>query len=276
MRLFFYIAMSILISLSSAAFADSGRDRCEVTDCLCLVRRGELPDFSYQRYTQNRRHEIFFQEGSSTISRYQGRELAVFVSNQSQLSPSVTVIGYTDGCGGAAYNRTLATRRARIARDRILLEMPNARVSTQIEGEATNNHDPDSRKVDVIFHTSNYTVTSIERIPADVYLLDASGSMLENMELWTRIINASFKQNSRIYLSMMSGCRNGNIIDSVSPQGGTEIWYSYWKVLDYMDPGETLLIVSDFDSNFPLSSSERRSIDEKVRLRGIRVFTVSY
>ncbi len=275
MRLFFILAMIIIFG-SGKTFADSGRDRCRTQDCLCRVYRGELPDFSYNRYEQNRSHEIFFQEGSSTISERQERAISRFISNQSQLNVNITIIGYTDGCGGSLYNRNLATARARQARDYILSQISQARISIRIVGEATRGHDPNARKVDIIFHTSSTIVTSIERIPADVYLLDASGSMSDKMNLWTRIINASFKPGSRIYLSIMSGCRNGQIIDNVSPQGGTEIWYSYWKVLDYMRPGETLLIVSDFDSNFPLSSSERVSIDRKVTARGITVYTVSY
>ena len=91
---------------------------------------------------------------------------------------------------------------------------------------------------------------------------------------WTDVINASVKPGSRIYLSIMSGCRRGQNINSVRPQGGTEIWYSYWKVLEYMQPGETLLIVSDFQSNYALTRRERAIIEAKVAERGVTVYTL--
>ena len=62
-------------------------------------------------------------------------------------------------------------------------------------------------------------------------------------------------------------------IERLSPSGGTEIWYSYWKVLDYMKPGQTLLIISDFQSTVPLSNRERKMIEDKVRQKGISVKT---
>lgn len=91
---------------------------------------------------------------------------------------------------------------------------------------------------------------------------------------WKDVVNASKKPGSRVYLSIMSGCYNGQKLESVTPQGGTEIWYSYWTVLDYMKPGETLLIISDFQSNIPLTSSEAELIRKKVQQKGVRVKTL--
>ena len=114
----------------------------------------------------------------------------------------------------------------------------------------------------------------IERIPADFYLIDASGSMWNSQARWSDVVSASLKPNSRIFLSMVSGCRYGQPIGSVLPSGGTEIWYSYWRILDKMSPGQTLLIVSDFRSTVPLTSREYNMIANKARERGVRVITV--
>ena len=57
----------------------------------------------------------------------------------------------------------------------------------------------------------------------------------------------------------------------MAPGGGTEIWYSYWKVLEYMSPGETLLIISDFDSDIPLTAGESAAINKKAKDKNIIV-----
>ena len=63
--------------------------------------------------------------------------------------------------------------------------------------------------------------------------------------------------------------------DTITPSGGTEIWYSYWYVLDYMKQGQTLAIISDFKSEIPLTQNERRRIDEKATKKGIKVIAIS-
>ena len=115
---------------------------------------------------------------------------------------------------------------------------------------------------------------SIAKVKADVYLIDASGSLWSGWEGWRDIINSSFRPGSRIYISKMYNCRDGMSLDSVSPAGGTEIWWSYWTVLDKMKPGETLAIISDFDSNYPLQSWEHRSLEKKVREKGVKVVVI--
>ena len=73
----------------------------------------------------------------------------------------------------------------------------------------------------------------------------------------------------------MTGCYNGQILDSISPQGGTEIWYSYYTVINRMRDGETLLIISDFDSNYRIQQWERNIIAEIVRRKNLTIYTVS-
>ena len=275
MRLFLpllFLLFSITPSLSYSQTV--GADRCSVRDCLCSVIPGEKPERSYITARQNRRYGVFFQEGDFSISEHHQIKISRFLSNQSQLSPAVTIIGYTDGCGERDYNKALARDRARAIKLKILEEIPSARISIQIEEEETSSHRPESRRVDVIFHSSSRLSTKIEKIPADVYLVDASGSMWSEWGTWSDLINTSFTPGNRIYLSITSGCRNRQTINSVNPQGGTEIWYSYWKVIEDMERGETLLIISDFDTTIPLTRREAAVIERKVRERGIIVKTI--
>ena len=72
----------------------------------------------------------------------------------------------------------------------------------------------------------------------------------------------------------MKGCYDGQKMSSVTPQSGTEIWYSYWKVIEYMKEGQTLAIISDLQSNVPLTSSESASISRKAQAKQIKVIFI--
>jgi len=256
--------------------AGSASDRCDVSDCTCRVYRGSYSPINIMGSNSNRSHNTYFEEDSSDIGSVQLSSLTQWAESIDESNRvSITIIGYTDGCGSSSYNSSLARARVESTSREIRKSVSNVRISTRIIGERVQGHSPESRRVDIIVHTSNDLVTRIERIPADVYLIDGSGSMWNSFRSWSDVINASLKPDSKIYVSMMSGCRNGQRIDAIRPQSGTEIWYSYWKVLEYMNPGETLLIISDFDSNFPLTSSERTIIERRAREKNITVYTVN-
>ena len=215
----------------------SGHDRCVAPDCLCRVRPGAIPDPITTVLGSERRHSIYFLEGSGLFLNSQESRIQDAADVSSDISSaSITLVGYTDGCGTATSNSNLARERINTVKIKIL---------------------------------------EIERIPADVYLIDASGSMWSHWRDWTDIVNISFQPGSRIYLATSERCVRNRSLDNVAPGGGTEIWYSYWKVLEYMSPGETLLIISDFDSDIPLTGSESETIRRKVSDRQVSVRAVS-
>ena len=274
MPIFFWLFLLLFKSdMSNPAYADYGRDRCRTTDCLCSVSRGRIPSPRNGVVTTERRQLVYFDENGDELTDSQTNGLVDFIS-QSTGNVSITLMGYTDGCGGAAYNRALALRRVQEVRSAIRQVNSSIRINTVIGGEQVQHHSSQARRVDVIVHTSQSFTTRIERIPADVYLVDGSGSMWEGRRDWLELVNASFRPGSRIYMSMMHGCYNGQNIDNIRPQGGTEIWMSYYAVLEKMQPGETLLIISDFDSNVRLTSREADILRRKVRERGVNVITI--
>ena len=249
-------------------FADTSRDRCAISYCMCQVNPGDTTAY-YPRSRTSNRLSLYFPEGSDEVTDNHKRLISSFLSRYSGTRHSVSILGYTDGCGGEEYNLDLSRRRASNVKYAVKSVYPSS-PSARFFGEGTSTHTPEARRVDVIVHASGYhLVRSIERIAADFYLLDASGSM--SIERWKKIISASKKPGARIYVSMMRGCYSGQNIDSIRPQGGTEIWWSYWNILDRMSPGQKLLIISDFDSNVPLTPRERALIEQKVRQRGVTV-----
>ena len=270
------LSFFILISMGifNLSYADSAKDRCRTTDCTCLIRKGVVPIPVSGSTRIERRQIIYFNEGSSVLSSAQVSSIISFTRSSSK-NISVTLMGHTDGCGSKEYNTGLSARRASEVRDIIKSVDSNIRINVVTGGERVQYHSSQARRVDIIFHTENQFTTRIEQVPADVYLVDGSGSMWESRSEWIALVNASFRPGSRIYMSMMTGCYNGQKLDTISPQGGTEIWYSYYTVINKMENGETLLIISDFDSNFPILPWERETIEGIVRRKNISVLTVS-
>lgn len=249
-----------------------GAARCDVEDCICKVRPAERLPSGSPEISPDRRTSVFFKEGSHSIDRDGRNQLTSF--RDLYPSSSFTVIGYTDGCGSLEHNEALAARRVKSV-NKVMSSGDNANVTSPVfKPEVTGICDPSSRRVDVVAHTASKLTTLLDKVPADVYLIDASGSMWGDWRSWVDVVSASYKPGSRIYLSKTVGCRQGQLISEVKPSGGTEIWYSYWKVLDYMKEGETLVVLSDFRSDIPLTRRESITIENKVASKNIRVFVI--
>ena len=254
---------------------NGGRDRCRTSECMCQVRPGPKPSNPETIEEIERRYSAYFPTAVHELTERQSENLSSYLERLHELSPSAraTVMAYTDGCGTAEYNNGLARQRLQTAVEETR-EYFSIR-STLIHPEAP----PvcplqEARRIDIIVHTTRRITTAIDKIPADVYLIDASGSMWPEWRRWTDVINASYKPGSRIYVSMTTGCRTNQTLNSIRPQGGTEIWYAYYMLLDRMQPGETLAIISDFQSDIPLRAWERRLLDAKVAERGVNVIAV--
>lgn len=252
--------------------SNGGADRCQVKECLCKVEPEIVKSTAKKENHQERRISVFFGENSSNVQSTFKADLKKF--SESHTGSVLTLIGYTDGCGNIKHNSKLARSRVESVKAELRSAGMNASSIPLFKPEVTNTCDPDARRVDVIAHTRNLVTTMIDKIPADVYLIDASGSMWQSMRQWSDVVSASFKPNSRIYLSKTISCRDGQSIAAVTPSGGTEIWYSYWRVLDLMKEGETLAIISDFVSDIPLTRRESVTIENKVAKKRIKVIAI--
>jgi len=273
--LFYSLFFTWLHTSDVAPAASTGVDRCHIRECLCEVRPGPRPSARVHRETEERSISVYFEEDQYILDAEQRYKLSQFFGQFDRGSNSASIIGHTDGCGSFEYNKKLSSKRAEevfyIARE-FLSTSSIGRISG---GEKSDGHLAEARRVDIVVHTHRRVTTAIEKVPADFYLIDASGSMWDGYRDWNDVVNASVKPNSRVFLSIIDGCRDGRYMGDVRPHGGTEIWWSYWNIIDEMSPGESLLIISDFDSQVPLSSREAMRIREKVRQAGISVRTLS-
>lgn len=267
---------SIIIGMllaTAPVHAAAAPDRCvAVRNCLCKVAPGPRPGPSVETKITQRRFSVYFGEDEDSLSADQQAALEqFFLQFKGDSKKKVSVVGYADGCGTDEYNKSLSGRRGQAVSTVVHSSMYGAQVTRIVGGERSAGHLPESRRVDIVVHTKKRITTLIDKVPADFYLIDASGSMWDGYRDWSDVVNASVKPGSQVYLSIMTGCRNGQSIASITPQGGTEIWWSYWVVLDKMRAGQTLVIISDLDSNVPLSRRESAMLTEKATAKGVNV-----
>lgn len=249
----------------------NGADRCESVDCLCEIKPPEafVNEVSALDVMQ---FSVFFAEASSQLSQAD----VIRIEKSISLFPRqgrVLIEGHADGCGSLEFNRDLSGTRSLQIAQVIRRVRPDLSIRSTFDGEVTPQHDELSRRVDVKIDESGNRSWDPERYTADFYLVDNSGSMSGTFSRWMSAISLGKRITSRVFLSRAVACA-GEMWQRNMPLGPTEIWYSYWKILDLMSPGEDLLIISDFDSALPLSDWERRVIEQKVVERGVKARSI--
>jgi hypothetical protein len=257
------LALFFIAALSSTSFADSAIERCEVSHCTCRVFESR----NVQKTNIGKMVKVYFEEDSYELTALAKKNLLDYFANS---TGSLYISGYADQCGDANHNADLSRDRALTVKNLA----PFGRVrSTKYYGESSSvGHTQHDRKV-VVSTRSDPLSRAMDAIPADVYIIDASESIGDH---WSEITSYDFPSGSAIYLSKMISCKDGTFLDQNSPGGGTEIWYTYYHVLDYMNSGETLLIISDFNSNVALSKSEIKTIEDKAKNKNVIVRSIKY
>jgi len=246
------------------------QDRCCVPGCMSRVTPG-----TGQLITKIRNESlaavVYFDEDSSILEPQESSKIDSFLDGYDSVG-GLALVGYTDSCGSWPYNKALSGRRASAVLRKIKQRFPDAKVKVHAAGEIARGHDPKSRKVYITLSKNIVLREPPPKIIADFYLLDSSGSMSgSTFELYRRAINYHRPAGSKVYIATTGCVSNFTSFAAVSPAGGTEIWYAYWKILDKMKPGQTLAVISDFDSNYPLTKRESDMIRHKVTQKGVRV-----
>ena len=258
---------------SSAIFEEARIDprRCSYEDCVCSVR---IPTYRprYVNGTTRSWASVFFQEAQYAFPAAYRGSLTNFISPRIN-ADHVLVVGYTDGCGSYEYNLVLSKNRASVVSNFIRVSGYRNRMTVVGMSEMTSNHSDMARRTDVVTSYDYRMEVPPPNLVADHYLLDASGSV-QDYSIWVNIIAANKKPTSRLHLSYTRSCDDGTLASSITPNGPTEIWWSYWQVLDKMRPGQTLLILSDFNSRYRLTAAESRAFVEKVQQKGVRVYAI--
>ena len=224
--------------------------RCAYEDCVCSVKiPAYVPEFKNVKVDSSL--SVFFSENSSSLDLGEKKKIESYIDKNSKAS-SIFIMGYTDGCGSYNYNKRLAAARSRSTRAATRAAGFSGRVVVSSMSELTSTHSDYAKRADLVTSDNFKLKVLPPNLTADHYLLDASGSM-QNYRTWVNIIAANKKKNSKLHLSYTKKCSDGIDALRISPAGPTEVWYSYWQVLDKMTAGQTLIIISDFDSRYLLS-----------------------
>jgi hypothetical protein len=245
--------------------------RCSYEDCVCKV---QIPEYTptYKSVKIKSNTSIYFEEEEFSTGGNDNAIVYDFMS-KNQDSEKIFILGYTDGCGSYFYNQALSKKRALSALRLVRKTGYRKKIVYAGMSELTSTHEPNARRADIISSKNLTYKVPPPNLVADVYLLDASGSM-GDYSSWLNIIAANKKTTSRLYISYTMPCTDGTRAENISPSGPTEIWWSYWQTLDKMKSGQTLIILSDFDSRISLTSNEHARLTQKAKQRGVKVYAV--
>lgn len=265
----------LLLAASISAFEPSwllianSQDRCVMQDCSVEVKASKA-QLKYTNKTKGDWVSVYYEEDYFYLDYTKRKEIRDFLNKYPDRKKFI-VTGYTDGCGSHQYNKELSRKRADEVSRYVISIRRDAIVEMRWVGEASGEHTIKTRRVDV-------SVSKNERIPlvppkiiADFYLIDSSGSMNDKWDTWTYAIKYWRPKHARVFVSTTEYVSKGVELSSIRPNGGTEIWFSYYQILDKMKPGQKLIIISDFNSEVRLSPREHQMISDKARQKGVKV-----
>lgn len=245
--------------------------RCSFEDCLCAVK---IPKYTpkYQTVVRKSYTSVYFAENQGTLTPDGKETIRLFIKDRLGVQ-SILVLGYTDGCGSYAFNKNLSSLRSYTVAKFLVLKGYRGRIITAGMSEITAGHSDLAKRSDIITSEDFRFQVPPPNLVADYYLLDASGSV-RNYKDWVNIIAANKKSTSKLYISYTLACSDEILATNITPAGATEIWWSYWQVLDKMKTGQTLILLSDFNSRYPLSDRESFLLQEKATKKGVTVYAV--
>ena len=249
----------------------NSQDRCVVENCSVEVKASKV-GIKYANKKKVYSTSVHYEEDAFYLDYVLRKRIREFLQKHPNQRKFV-VTGFTDGCGSHQYNKELSRKRASEVARYVTSLRDGAVVNMRWVGEASGEHTIRARRVDLSVTKSIQEPLVPPKIIADFYLIDSSGSMADGgrWASWIYAIKYWKPRHARVFVSTTEYVSGGRELANIRPNGGTEIWYSYYQILDKMKPGQTLLIISDFDSDVRLSPREAEMIERKVRAKGVRV-----
>jgi outer membrane protein OmpA-like peptidoglycan-associated protein len=250
------------------------QERCVVQNCSVEVKAAKV-GIKYVDKKKIYSTSVHYQEDEFYLDSTLRKRIRDFLQKHPKQKRFV-VTGFTDGCGSHQYNKELSRKRAQEVSRYVLSLRSGSRVTMRWVGEASGEHTIRARRVDISVTKKVQVPLVPPKIIADFYLIDSSGSMADGgvWDAWIYAIKYWKPKNSRVFVSTTEYVPRGRELANVRPNGGTEIWFSYYQLLDRMKPGQTLVIISDFDSDVKLSAREHQMIEKKVKSKGVRVYAI--
>ena len=250
------------------------QDRCVVQNCSVEVNAAKV-GIKYVDKKKIYSTSVHYREDVFYLDQALRKRIRDFLEKHPK-EKSFVVTGFTDGCGSHQYNKELSRKRAQEVSRYVLSLRSGSRVTMRWVGEASGEHTIRARRVDVSVTKKVQVPLVPPKIIADFYLIDSSGSMADGgmWDAWIYAIKYWKPKNGRVFVSTTEYIPRGRELANIRPNGGTEIWFSYYQLLDRMKPGQTLVVISDFDSDVKLSAREHQMIEKKVKAKGARVYAI--
>tara|TARA_R110000851_G_scaffold259656_2_gene412103 strand:- start:70 stop:900 length:831 start_codon:yes stop_codon:yes gene_type:complete len=250
------------------------QERCVVQNCSVEVNAAKV-GIKYVDKKKIYSTSVHYREDVFYLDQTLRKRIHNFLQKHPK-QKSFVVTGFTDGCGSHQYNKELSRKRAREVSRYLLSLRSGSRVTMRWVGEASGEHTIRARRVDISVTKKAQVPLVPPKIIADFYLIDGSGSMANGgkWDAWIYAIKYWKPKNGRVFVSTTEYVPRGRELANIRPIGGTEIWFSYYQLLDRMKPGQTLVIISDFDSDVKLSAREHQMIEKKVKSKGVRVYAI--
>lgn len=224
--------------------------------------------------------EVFFDSASFDLTANTKNILNQYIKEYS--AGAIVIEGYCDVRGSDDYNDVLGTQRARAVKNYIIDGLkktgkPIPEVTTVSYGESraiSNNSDPNTMKTDrkAVIKVAALGVTSkqyitrlaLDKLPANYYLIDASGSM---KSVWPVVESFGYPKGSQQYAFNSNQDNIVNIVKGwIQPSGLTPLWRSIYQILQVMPAGKKLTVISDGENNINMDDNPADDVSQIIDL----------
>lgn len=210
---------------------------------------------------------IFYRLNSDTLFGNDLDDLARFVELVGRdYSGPITLEGFADPRGDEEANRLLTDRRISGVEQYLAHRLPDAQITSVSFGENQSEGYENPRNLEerlanrphrrVTVSTGNAISRGFDVSPSDIYLIDQSGSMNEQLTTgtskWDAIQSYRFPQDSEVYtFGEIRDC--GGELSTEIPSGGTPLYTSLERMIRE-NPGESITLLTDGydDSQLPV------------------------
>lgn len=202
---------------------------------------------------------IYFTTNSWALEGNDRRDLGEYVRRLHDGPLNILLEAYADPRGSGADNDRLARNRGRAVRDfmRGLGVDANFDIVSYGESRSESSDAPRTREEKLelrpdrrvtIMPDENIVSRALSLFPADIYLLDQSGSMgdrLGHTTKWGAVQAYTYPEDSSVFAFATPIENCGSHIEDRRPEGGTPLYFALESVIKQADKGDVITILSD-------------------------------
>lgn len=213
---------------------------------------------------------IYYETNSWTLKRNDLLALNKFL--KSFKKSNFIIEGYCDPRGTEEFNLELGEKRVLGVEDYILGFNSSAFTIPISYGESrlSSSNLAENRKVILIADT-NIFERALSLIPADIYLVDTTYSMKNNIAI---LRNHQYKNNAAIYtFNSIDGLQRNYDPKTITVSGETPLWDSLYKLIEESPSNKSIVVLTDGNDNQSRQHNYQHIID-LAKTKGIIINTI--